>query len=376
MSNEKQSITDLKSSLVGNEKILSEIKKFLDYHEMMNRVGKINELLLDPSLWADIEKTAKLKQEHNELMKGIEQIDLLEKKILENKELIVLLEDDPLAFEQLEKETALIDKEISILNMKRLFSDPHDKNSCYLTIQSGAGGTEAQDWASILSRMYCRYADNKGFGVEILDETKGDVAGIKKTTLKISGQYAYGYLRNENGIHRLIRKSPYNAQGKRQTSFSGIFVFPEIETDIEITINPSELRIDTYRSSGAGGQHVNTTDSAVRITHIPSGIVAQCQNDRSQHKNKASAMSILKSRLYQLEVEKSNEKAKKLEESKNEIGFGDHIRSYVIDQSRVVDARSKHVETNVKAVFDGDLDGLIRSNLLLKDNDNNYDNGR
>ncbi|GLW59908.1 hypothetical protein Hthe01_02570 [Hydrogenophilus thermoluteolus] len=244
-----------------------------------------------------------------------------------------------------------------------MFNDPMDPNNCFIEIQAGAGGTEAQDWASMLLRMYLRYCEQKGFVTEILEESEGEVAGIKSATVKVSGDHAYGYLRTETGIHRLVRKSPFDSNARRHTSFASVFVYPEVDEKIEVEINPADLRIDTYRASGAGGQHVNRTDSAVRITHIPTGIVVQCQNDRSQHKNKAAAMAMLKSRLYELELRKRREQQQALEESKSDIGWGHQIRSYVLDQSRIKDLRTGVEIGNTQAVLDGDLDPFIEAAL-------------
>ncbi|HAG75185.1 MAG TPA: peptide chain release factor 2, partial [Thauera sp.] len=253
--------------------------------------------------------------------------------------------------------------EIEKLEFRRMFSNPMDPNNCFIEIQAGAGGTEAQDWAGMLERMYLRYGEKKGFSVELMEETEGEVAGIKNCTIKLSGEYAYGYLRTETGIHRLVRKSPFDSNARRHTSFTSVFVFPEVDDSIEIEINPADLRIDTYRASGAGGQHINKTDSAVRITHEPTGIVVQCQNDRSQHKNKAEAMSMLKARLYEAELRKRQSEQQKLEDSKSDIGWGHQIRSYVLDQSRIKDLRTNYEVGNTQAVLDGDLDDFIAASL-------------
>ncbi len=255
--------------------------------------------------------------------------------------------------------------EIQALNIRRLFSGEHDRSHAFLSVQSGSGGTEAQDWAAILYRMYLRYAEENNYKVEVMEEALGEVAGIKGATIKIIGDYAYGYLRLETGIHRLVRKSPFDSNHKRHTSFASIFVFPVIDDSFQVDINPTDLRIDTYRSSGAGGQHVNTTDSAVRITHLPTNIVVQCQSDRSQHKNKASAMSMLKARLHQHELDQRNVEKNKLEDSKDDIGWGRQIRSYVLDQSRIKDLRTGFESGNTRSVLDGGLDGFIRAELLM-----------
>ena len=249
------------------------------------------------------------------------------------------------------------------LEFCRMFSHPMDPNNCFIDIQSGSGGTEAQDWADMLLRMYMRYCDKKGFTVEILEEQSGEVAGIKNATLKVNGDYAFGYLRTESGVHRLVRNSPFDSNNKRHTSFSSVFVYPEINDDIEIEINPADLRTDTYRASGAGGQHINKTDSAVRITHIPTNTVVQCQSDRSQHRNRDEAMKMLKAKLYELELRKKEAEQKKLEDSKTDIGWGHQIRSYVFDQSRIKDLRTGVEIGNIKSVMDGDLDEFIAASL-------------
>ena len=253
--------------------------------------------------------------------------------------------------------------QIEQLEFRRMFSNPMDPSSCFIEIQAGAGGTEAQDWASMLERMYLRYCEHKGFAVELLEESEGEVAGIKGATIKVNGEYAYGYLRTETGVHRLVRKSPFDSNARRHTSFCSVFVFPEVDDSIQIDINPADLRVDTYRASGAGGQHINKTDSAVRITHLPSGIVVQCQNDRSQHKNRAEAMSMLKARLYELELRKRQSEQQALEDSKSDIAWGHQIRSYVLDQSRIKDLRTNCETGNTQAVLDGDLDDFIAASL-------------
>lgn len=256
-----------------------------------------------------------------------------------------------------------IEARVADLEFRRMFSNPADPNNAFIDIQAGAGGTEACDWAAMLLRQYLRYCERKGFKTEVLEESEGDVAGIKNATIKVEGEYAYGFLRTETGIHRLVRKSPFDSSGGRHTSFSSVFVYPEIDDSIEVDINPADLRIDTYRASGAGGQHINKTDSAVRITHLPSGIVVQCQNDRSQHRNRAEAMAMLKSRLYEAEMRKRQAEQDKLESSKTDVGWGHQIRSYVLDQSRVKDLRTSVEMSNTKAVLDGDLDDFISASL-------------
>jgi peptide chain release factor 2 len=249
------------------------------------------------------------------------------------------------------------------MEFQRMFADPMDPNNCFVDIQAGSGGTEAQDWAQMLLRMYTRYCERRGYRVEVLEASEGEVAGIKSASLKVTGEYAYGHLRTETGVHRLVRKSPFDANARRHTSFASVFVFPEVDESIEIEINPADLRIDTYRASGAGGQHVNRTDSAVRITHVPTGIVVQCQNDRSQHRNRAEAMAMLKSKLYESEMRKRLEAKQALEDAKTDIGWGHQIRSYVLDQSRIKDLRTGVEIGNTQAVLDGDLDAFITASL-------------
>ncbi len=272
-------------------------------------------------------------------------------------------EDDLDTMEAVESDVAELHKHIEAMEFRRMFSNPMDPNNCFIDIQAGAGGTEAQDWASMILRQYLRYSERKGFKVEILEQSEGEVAGIKTATLKVSGDYAYGHLRTETGVHRLVRKSPFDSANGRHTSFCSLFVYPEVDDSIEIEVNPADLRIDTYRASGAGGQHINKTDSAVRITHAPSGIVVQCQNDRSQHRNKAEAMDMLKSRLFELEMRKRLSEQQKLEDSKTDVGWGHQIRSYVLDQSRIKDLRTNFETGNTKAVLDGDLDEFIAASL-------------
>jgi peptide chain release factor 2 len=272
-------------------------------------------------------------------------------------------EGDDATLEAVIVDTEEIKKVIELMEFRRMFSNPMDPNNCFIDIQAGAGGTEAQDWASMLLRQYLRYCERKGFKVEVMEESEGEVAGIKTATLKVEGEYAYGHLRTETGVHRLVRKSPFDSAGGRHTSFVSLFVYPEVDDSIEIEINPADLRIDTYRASGAGGQHINKTDSAVRITHGPSGIVVQCQNDRSQHRNKAEAMDMLRSRLFELELRKRMSEQQKLEDSKTDVGWGHQIRSYVLDQSRIKDLRTGFETGNTKNVLDGDLDDFISASL-------------
>jgi peptide chain release factor 2 len=272
-------------------------------------------------------------------------------------------ENDDATLEGVAADVEGLRKTVEDMEFRRMFSNPMDPSNCFVDIQAGSGGTEAQDWASMLERMYLKYCERKGFDVEVLEESAGEVAGIKSATLKVSGDHAFGHLRTEIGVHRLVRKSPFDSNARRHTSFASVFVYPEVDESIEIDINPADLRIDTFRASGAGGQHVNRTDSAVRITHGPSGIVVQCQNDRSQHRNRAEAMAMLKSRLFELEMRKRNEQKQALEDSKTDIAWGHQIRSYVLDQSRIKDLRTGVEIGNTQAVLDGDLDDFITASL-------------
>ncbi|BDX06839.1 peptide chain release factor 2 [Planctobacterium marinum] len=277
-------------------------------------------------------------------------------------ELAIEAEDEDTFNEAQEELNTMISK-LEELEFRRMFSGPNDVNDCYLDIQAGSGGTEAQDWANMLLRMYLRWGEEHQLKTELIEVSDGDVAGIKSATIRFGGEYAFGWLRTETGVHRLVRKSPFDSGNRRHTSFASAFVYPEINDDIEIDINPSDLRIDTYRASGAGGQHVNRTDSAVRITHVPTNIVVQCQNDRSQHKNKDQAMKQLKAKLYEFELQKQNEEKQAMEDSKSDIGWGSQIRSYVLDDSRIKDLRTGVETRNTQAVLDGDLDKFIQASL-------------
>ncbi len=295
----------------------------------------------------------------------VETLSAIESGLADAADLLDLAaeEQDEETFESVIADVANLESRVAGLEFRRMFSGEMDQANAFLDIQAGSGGTEAQDWANMLLRMYLRWAERHDFATELIEVSPGEVAGIKSATVKVDGAYAFGWLRTEIGVHRLVRKSPFDSGNRRHTSFAAVFVSPEIDDDIDIDINPADLRIDVYRASGAGGQHVNRTESAVRITHEPSGIVVQCQNDRSQHKNRATAMKQLKAKLYELEVQKRNADQQALEESKSDIGWGSQIRSYVLDQSRIKDLRT-HVETgNTQAVLDGDLDEFIEASL-------------
>ncbi len=319
----------------------------------------------DPLIWSNQKKFQRLAKEKKTLESVVMKLTDINKALQDSNELFLIAkeEQDYETINSIYKDVINFKNEIENIEFKRMFSNPLDKNNCFIDIQAGAGGTEAQDWASMLLRQYARYCERKKFKIEILELSDGDVAGIKTVTLKIEGEYAYGLLRTETGIHRLVRKSPFDSGKGRHTSFASLFVYPEIDESIDININTSDVRIDTYRASGAGGQHINKTDSAVRLTHEPTGIVVQCQNDRSQHRNKNEAWALLKSRLYELELRKKMGEQKKLEDSKKDIGWGHQIRSYVLDQSRIKDLRTNFETSNIKAVLDGDLDEFITASM-------------
>ena len=289
----------------------------------------------------------------------------LDREILDNLELYEMVKDeaDLESLQTLESETAQLTQTIEGLEFRRMFDNPADPLNAFLDIQSGAGGTEACDWASMLLRQYLRYAERKGFKATLEDESAGDVAGIKSATIKIEGEYAFGLLRTETGVHRLVRKSPFDSSGGRHTSFASVFVYPEVDDSIEIDINPADVRVDTFRASGAGGQHINKTDSAVRLTHLPTGIVVQCQDGRSQHSNRDVAWKRLRSRLYDFEMRKRMAEQQKLEDTKTDVGWGHQIRSYVLDQSRIKDLRTQVETSNTQKVLDGDLDAFIEASL-------------
>ena len=272
-------------------------------------------------------------------------------------------DNDDATLESIELDANAFQEKLESLEFRRMFSNPADPLNCFLDIQAGAGGTEAQDWASMLLRQYLKYAERKGFKAEILEESEGEVAGLKSATIKIEGDHAFGYLRTETGVHRLVRKSPFDSSGGRHTSFASVFVYPEVDDSFEVEVNPADLRVDTYRASGAGGQHINKTDSAVRLTHIPTGIVVQCQNDRSQHRNRAEAMQMLKSKLYELEMRNRMAEQQKLEDSKTDVGWGHQIRSYVLDDSRIKDLRTGVERSDCQKVLDGDLDQYLEASL-------------
>jgi peptide chain release factor 2 len=323
--------------------------------------------LESPTIWENQEHAQALGRERVQLETTVNLLKNLTQGIQDLQELFELAqaEEDQATIKDVAKELAQIEKKVGNLEFRRMFSGKMDSSNAYLDIQSGSGGTEAQDWAEMILRMYLRWGEHQGFTTELIECSPGEVAGIKSATIHFTGDYAYGWLRTETGVHRLVRKSPFDSGNRRHTSFASVFVSPEIDENIEIEINPADLRIDTYRASGAGGQHVNRTDSAVRITHAPSGIVVQCQNDRSQHKNKDNAMKQLRAKLYELEMQKKNVEQQALEDTKSDIGWGSQIRSYVLDQSRIKDLRTGVETSNTQAVLDGNLNQFIEASLKL-----------
>ena len=336
-----------------------------DYDVKAARLEVVNAELEDPNVWNDPDKAQALGREKKSLENIVQTLIDLDRGIRDAQELFELAQadDDGPTLASIEEDANEFQQTLESLEFKRMFANPADPLNCFLDIQAGAGGTEAQDWASMLLRQYLRYAENKGFKADVLEESEGEVAGIKSATIKIEGDYAFGHLRTETGVHRLVRKSPFDSAGGRHTSFASVFVYPQVDESIDIDINPADLRIDTYRASGAGGQHINKTDSAVRITHNPSGIVVQCQNDRSQHRNRAEAMDMLRSKLYELEMRNRMAEQQKLEDAKTDVGWGHQIRSYVLDQSRIKDLRTGVEISNTQRVLDGDLDPFIQASL-------------
>ncbi len=318
-----------------------------------------------PEVWNDPERAQSLGRERARLEEVVETLGGIDAGLQDAADLLTLAseEDDQATVESVMADVDAMEARVAALEFRRMFSGEMDPNNAFVDIQAGSGGTEAQDWANMLLRMYLRWAERHAFRTDLIEVSAGEVAGIKSATIKIDGDHAFGWLRTEIGVHRLVRKSPFDSGNRRHTSFAAVFVSPEVDDDLDIEINPADLRIDVYRASGAGGQHVNRTESAVRITHEPSGIVVQCQNDRSQHKNKATAMKQLKAKLYELEVQKRNADQQALEDSKSDIGWGSQIRSYVLDQSRIKDLRTGVESGNTQAVLDGDLDEFIEASL-------------
>jgi len=336
-----------------------------DYPAKERKLNEVNAALEDPKVWDNPKRAQELGKEKKSLEDVVQVIDRLTSELADNTELFGMAreEGDEAGMQSIEGDAAKVSTEVEKMEFRRMFNNPADPLNCFLDVQSGAGGTEACDWASMLLRQYLKYAERKGFKTTIEDETAGDTAGIKGATIKIEGEYAFGLLRTETGVHRLVRKSPFDSSGGRHTSFASIFVYPEIDDSIEIDINPSDVRVDTFRASGAGGQHINKTDSAVRLTHLPTGIVVQCQDGRSQHGNRDVAWKRLRSRLYDFELRKQQEAQQKLEDTKTDVGWGHQIRSYVLDNSRIKDLRTNYETSATQKVLDGDLDQFIEASL-------------
>ncbi len=338
---------------------------FFEYDSKKERLEEVTRELEDAAVWSNPDRAQELGKERSRLESTLAAVDRASTAVTEAEELLELAEaeDDEATAREIESGLPAIEAQVRGLELKRMFRGEMDSHNAYMDIQAGAGGTEAQDWAQMLMRMYIKWAAARGFDCEVLDSNPGEVAGIKSATLGLRGENAYGWLRTETGVHRLVRKSPFDAGNRRHTSFASVFVSPEIDDDIQIEINPADIEMDVYRSSGAGGQHVNKTESAVRIRHLPSGIVVACQQERSQHKNRDKAMKMLKAKLYELEVNKRNAAAKVLEDSKSDVSWGHQIRSYVLDQSRIKDLRTNVEIGNTAAVLDGAIDPFLEAAL-------------
>ncbi|HWS67042.1 MAG TPA: peptide chain release factor 2 [Steroidobacteraceae bacterium] len=336
-----------------------------DYDNKHERLQEVTRELEQPGIWDNADRAQELGRERSKLEGVVQSLDRISRGLRDAGELLELAADeaDIRAADEIERDATALAAEVERLEFQRMFPGKMDSHSAFLDIQAGAGGTEAQDWAAMLLRMYLKWADSRGIKTEIIDQSDGEVAGIKGATISMTGDYAYGWLRTETGVHRLVRKSPFDSGNRRHTSFASVFVSPEVDDDIDIEINPADLRTDVYRSSGAGGQHVNKTESAVRITHVPSGIAVACQSERSQHKNRSTAMKMLKAKLYELEFNKRNAAAKVLEDSKSDVSWGNQIRSYVLDQSRIKDLRTGVEVGNTTAVLDGALDQFMQASL-------------
>ena len=362
---EAERINLLNNTLADLEKRSGEIRVYLDYDGKKDRLEEVVGLSEDPELWNDPKRAQEIGKERKVLEDIVLTLDNIAGGIDDNRLLIdmALEEGDEDSFAAIEEDVAELEKQMAELEFKRMFNQPADVNNCFIDITAGAGGTEAEDWAGMLLRMYVRYGERKGFKVEIMEQDDGEIAGINRATIRLEGEYAYGLLRTETGVHRLVRHSPFDSNNKRHTSFASVFVYPEVDDSFEVEINPADVRTDTFRASGAGGQHINKTDSAVRMTHIPTGIVVQSQNSRSQHDNRRVCEEMLRAKLFELEMRKRNEEKQALEEGKSDVGWGSQIRSYVLDSSRIKDLRTGHETGNTKAVLDGDLDDFIEASL-------------
>ncbi|HET8697929.1 MAG TPA: peptide chain release factor 2 [Gammaproteobacteria bacterium] len=341
------------------------LRRYLDYDAKRERLEEVKRELEDPNVWSDQERAQSLGRERAELEAVVDKLDRVGKTLDEAAELhqLAVEENDSATLGDVIGQLGGVGKELERLEFRRMFSGKMDSHNAFLDVQAGAGGTEAQDWAAMLLRMYLKWGESRGFAIDVLEESAGEVAGIKSATVHFRGEYAYGWLRTETGVHRLVRKSPFDSGQRRHTSFAAVFVTPEIDDDIEIDLNPADLRVDVFRASGAGGQHVNKTESAIRITHIPTGIVVQCQNERSQHKNRAMAMKQMMAKLYEREEQKRKAEAAAVESSKADIEWGNQIRSYVLDQSRVKDLRTGYESARPQNVLDGDLDDFLQESL-------------
>ncbi len=336
-----------------------------DYDLKRERLEEVSAQLESPDIWNDPKRAQDLGREKKSLEAVVTGLADIDQGLMDSGDLFAMAreEADESTLLSIESDVSSLREQVEGLEFRRMFSNEADGNPCFVEIQSGAGGTEAQDWAQMLLRQYLRYCERKGFSAELLEESPGETAGIKGATLRVDGEYAYGHLRTETGVHRLVRKSPFGAGDIRQTSFASVYVYPEVDDSIQIDINPADLRIDVFRASGAGGQHVNKTESAVRITHLPTNIVVQCQNDRSQHRNKDEAMTMLRSRLYEHELRKRQAEQDKVEASKTDIGWGHQIRNYILDQSMIKDLRTNMTISDTRSVLDGDLDPFITASL-------------
>ncbi|MBU2730882.1 peptide chain release factor 2 [Acidithiobacillus caldus] len=358
-------LNEIKALLQDLETRVQGLRGYLDLPGKAARLEEVQLESEDPKLWEDPERAQALERERTQLEAVVRPLQELDQKLRDSAEMVELAvaEQDEALLEAVAGDLEAARATVEKLEFQRMFSGPQDGADAFVDIQAGAGGTEAQDWANMLLRMYLHWCEARGFSTELVEVSEGEVAGIKSASLHVRGDHAFGWLRTETGVHRLVRKSPFDSGNRRHTSFASVFVYPEIDDSFEIEINPADLKVDTYRASGAGGQHVNKTDSAVRLTHIPTGIVVACQTDRSQHKNRAEAMRMLRSKLYELEMQKRNAEKQALEDTKSDIGWGHQIRSYVLDQSRIKDLRTGVEVGDTQRVLDGDLDGFVEAAL-------------
>ncbi|MDE2234635.1 MAG: peptide chain release factor 2 [Gammaproteobacteria bacterium] len=360
-----QDINPIKHKIIDLQDRVQALRRYLDYEFKCERLQEVNRELENPNIWSQPERAQELGRERARLAEVVGTLEKISSGLDDSRELLNLAveEGDSASVSEVGGEVGTLERQVAQLEFQRMFSGEMDSHNAFMDVTAGSGGTEAQDWANMLLRMYLRWGERRGFKTELMEVSAGEVAGIKSASVRFEGPYAFGWLRTETGVHRLVRKSPFDSGNRRHTSFAAIFVSPEVDDDIDIEINPADLKVDTYRSSGAGGQHVNKTDSAIRITHIPTGIVVACQNERSQHKNRSTAMKQLKAKLYEMEEQKRRAEQQKLEDSKADIGWGSQIRSYVLDQSRIKDLRTGVEKGDTQAVLDGDLDDYIEASL-------------